>query len=232
MDLETRLLEQLQHIVASHPPVAMASSFGAEDMVLMDLIGRHRLAIGIFTLDTGRLPAQTYDLIAQASVHYRLRVQVFCPDAAQVEDYVRINGINAFYDSVAQRRACCAVRKVAPLARALQGKGAWITGLRRDQAPSRAAAALQEVDAVHGIPKFNPLVDWTQDDVWAYLRSHAVPYNALHDQGYPSIGCAPCTRAVAAGEDARAGRWWWEAAAGKECGLHPAGLGRATQEAI
>ncbi len=219
-------LALLQETVAQHPAVAFASSFGAEDMVVMDLISRNRLPIEIFTLDTGRLPEQTYALIARACEHYRTRVRVMFPDSQSVEDWVRVNGINAFYDSQAQRRGCCAVRKVAPLARALAGKGAWVTGLRREQAPTRSAVEAVEHDAVHGLPKINPLVDWTETQVRDYLRAHQVPYNALHDQGYPSIGCAPCTRAVAPGEDPRSGRWWWEAPSGKECGLHPAGLAK------
>ena len=133
---------------------------------------------------------------------------------------MRENGVNAFYRSVELRKACCAVRKTEPLARALAGKGAWITGLRRAQSVTRSDVAVEEFDAVHGLPKFNPLVDWSDDDVWAYIRAHGVPYNALHDRGYPSIGCAPCTRAVAPGEDIRAGRWWWEDPEHKECGLH------------
>jgi phosphoadenosine phosphosulfate reductase len=152
---------------------------------------------------------------------YRLRIAVLAPEAEAVEHYVRLNGINGFYASVAQRRDCCGVRKVAPLKRALAGAGAWVTGQRREQSPTRGAIAEAEWDAVHQIDKFNPLAAWTGDDVWAYVRARDVPVNALHAQGFPSIGCAPCTRAVLPGEDARAGRWWWEDVAHKECGLHP-----------
>jgi phosphoadenosine phosphosulfate reductase len=174
----------------------------------------------VFTLDTGRLPPETYELLHEIEQRYKTKVRVYCPDTAAVEKLVRINGINGFYDSLAQRKDCCGVRKVAPLGRALAGKRAWITGLRREQAESRHALSYEEVDARHGIPKFNPLLDWTTADVWAYLRQHGVPYNKLHDRGYPSIGCAPCTRAVAPGEDIRAGRWWWEREGSQECGLH------------
>lgn len=201
-------------------PAVFTSSFGAEDMVLFDLIGREFRAIGIATLDTGRLPEQTYQVWHQATERYQRKVDVYFPQAGAVEQYVRIHGINAFYDSVAQRKDCCAVRKVEPLQRALAGKRAWVTGLRRAQAVTRSDLPASEFDAAYQLQKFSPLADWTEDDVWAYIRAHDVPYNALHDQAYPSIGCAPCTRAIQPGEDVRAGRWWWEDAAGKECGLH------------
>ena len=192
----------LASIEKNHSPTALASSFGAEDMVVLDLIARDGLAIGIFTLDTGRLPRETHELMAKVRDRYGI-------------------GIDGFYDGVDQRVACCNVRKVEPLRRALAGKRGWITGLRREQAASRAAAGEVEHDAVNGKWKFSPLVEWTNDDVWRYLRDNRVPYNALHDRGYPSIGCEPCTRAVKPGEHPRAGRWWWEQdAAGKECGLH------------
>jgi len=212
---------QLLHTVArDHSPAVFACSFGAEDMVLVDLIARAALPIGVFTLDTGRLPGETYDLIDRVHTHYGLTIDVRYPDAQALEAYVARNGINAFYRSVALREQCCTVRKTEPLARALEGKGAWITGLRRSQGTTRSGIAVREMNAPHGLPKFNPLADWSEDDVWSYIHAHAVPYNALHDRGYPSIGCAPCTRAVQPGEDARAGRWWWEAPDHKECGLH------------
>jgi phosphoadenosine phosphosulfate reductase len=203
-----------------YPSIAFASSLGAEDMVLLDLISSHAPGIEVFTLDTGRLHAETYALLQAIEERYRTRVRVFFPQAAAVEHYVRINGINGFYHSVAQRKDCCHARKVEPLSRALKGKQAWITGLRREQAESRSALAFEEFDARHGIPKFSPLLEWTQDEVWSYLRSNQVPYNALHDRGFPSIGCAPCTRAVGPDEDLRAGRWWWEQGGAQECGLH------------
>ena len=203
-----------------HPPAAIAASFGAEDMVLIDMVARMRLPVSVFTLDTGRLPADTYDLIDKARERYGLTIDVYCPDATATEAYAREHGVNAFYRAVALRERCCAIRKTEPLRRALAGKGAWITGLRREQAVTRRAIAAEEFDVAHGLQTFNPLADWSLEDVWSYVHRHDVPYNRLHDRGYPSIGCAPCTRAVAPGEDIRAGRWWWEAPAGKECGLH------------
>ncbi|KAA3654062.1 MAG: phosphoadenylyl-sulfate reductase [Proteobacteria bacterium] len=200
--------------------LTFANSFGAEDMVLTDLILRHKLPIEIFSLDTGRLPAETYALMGEVESHYDTKLKVFFPDTAAVEAYVRGEGINAFYQSMDLRKRCCQIRKVEPLQRALAGKKAWITGLRAAQAATRTSLPTREFDAGNGLEKLNPLVAWSEADVWAYIRLHAVPYNALHDQFYPSIGCAPCTRAVAIGEDVRAGRWWWEDPTAKECGLH------------
>ena len=213
-------LALLKQISATHAPAVLASSFGAEDMVLTDLIARHALPIRIFTLDTGRLPEETYALIDRTRERYAIAIDIYTPDARALQGFVRENGVNAFYRGVELRKACCAVRKTEPLARALVAKGAWITGLRRSQSVTRTAVAIEEFDTAHGLPKFNPLVDWSDDDVWTYVRTRGVPYNALHDRGYPSIGCAPCTRAVAPGEDIRAGRWWWENPEHKECGLH------------
>ncbi|THF59333.1 phosphoadenylyl-sulfate reductase [Pseudothauera rhizosphaerae] len=200
--------------------LTFANSFGAEDMVLTDLILANRLAVEIFSLDTGRLPAETYALMGEVEQRYGTKLKVYFPDAAAVEGYVRTHGINAFYDSVELRKGCCGVRKMAPLARALAGKKAWITGLRAAQSVTRAGVAVREFDAGNKLEKLNPLADWSEAEVWAYIRLHDLPYNALHDQFYPSIGCAPCTRAIAVGEDIRAGRWWWEDPASKECGLH------------
>jgi phosphoadenosine phosphosulfate reductase len=200
--------------------LTFANSFGAEDMVLTDLILANALPIEIFSLDTGRLPPETYTLIGEVEQRYATRLKIFFPETAAVERYVRRHGINAFYDSIELRKACCHMRKVEPLRRALAGKKAWITGLRAAQSVTRSGLPLREFDAGHGIEKLNPLSDWSEAEVWAYIRLHDVPYNALHDRFYPSIGCAPCTRAVAVGEDVRAGRWWWEDPASKECGLH------------
>ena len=211
----------LHRIAEEHRPAALASSFGAEDMVLVDLIARDRLDIGIFTLDTGRLPEETQALIDRVRDRYKIDVVVHFPEASAVESLVARHGVNGFRRSADVRRACCAVRKVEPLARALAGKRAWLTGLRREQSADRADVVPEATDDVHGLAKFAPLAWWTHDDVWRYLRQNDVPYNALHDHGYPSIGCAPCTRAVAPGEDPRSGRWWWEQAEHKECGLHP-----------
>jgi phosphoadenosine phosphosulfate reductase len=210
----------LQQVAARHAPAALASSFGAEDMVLTDLIARHALPIAILTLDTGRLPGESYALIDRVREHYRLPIEVHCPDARSLQDYARAYGINAFYRSVELRQRCCTIRKSEPLSRALVGRGAWITGQRRAQSITRSALAIEEFDADHGLPKFNPLAEWSDDEVWSYLREHAVPTNALHARGYPSIGCAPCTRAIEPGEDLRAGRWWWEHPEHRECGLH------------
>lgn len=205
-------------------PAVFVSSFGAEDMVLFDIVARDFRGIEIATLDTGRLPSETCDLIHQASLAYRCKVRVYSPQHDAVEKYVRLNGINGFYDSTAQRQECCEVRKLEPLKRALAGKHSWITGLRREQSITRADVAELAFDATQGLYKLSPLADWSAQEVWDYIRARNVPHNALHARGYPSIGCAPCTRPVAQGEHARAGRWWWEAAAAKECGLHPQGV--------
>ncbi len=206
-----------------HPRIGFASSFGAEDVVVIDMLVRRQPSARVFTLDTGRLPEETYRLIDAVRERYGLAVEVYAPRADAVEALVREHGVNLFYRSVELRKRCCGVRKVEPLTRALAGLTAWITGLRREQAVTRTAVRKVEVDADHGgIVKVNPLADWTWEQVWDYIRTHGLPYNALHDQGYPSIGCAPCTRAVAPGEDLRAGRWWWERPDTKECGLHPA----------
>lgn len=200
--------------------IAFANSFGAEDMVLTDIIQRNQLGIEIFSLDTGRLPIETYDLMAKTEQTYSTKLKVYFPQATAVETYVSTNGINAFYESIDLRKACCFMRKVEPLQRALQGKKAWITGMRAEQSATRTNLPTREFDAGNQLEKLNPLTDWTEQEVWAYIRLHEVPYNKLHDQFYPSIGCAPCTRAIAMGEDIRAGRWWWEDPNSKECGLH------------
>jgi phosphoadenosine phosphosulfate reductase len=213
------LLERIQD---EFSPATLASSLGAEDMVLTDLIAKHAPGISIFSLDTGRLNPETYDLLAKVQETYgqKVEINVYYPQASAIQQYVKTNGINAFYHSIELRKVCCSIRKVEPLRRALAGKAAWITGMRRQQAVTRANMSVQEHDADHGLEKFNPLADWTEKEVWEYIRSNAIPYNALHDKHYPSIGCAPCTRSIAVGEDVRAGRWWWEDEAGKECGLH------------
>jgi phosphoadenosine phosphosulfate reductase len=224
MSLDERV-ERARRLLAAieknHSPTALASSFGAEDMVVLDLIARDGLAIDIFTLDTGRLPKQTHNLIAEVRHRYGLDIEIFTPWPGSVDSYVEQYGIDGFYDGVDARKACCAVRKVEPLRRALAGRRGWITGLRREQSDSRAEIAETVQDPATGKWKFSPLADWSDEDVWTYLRSNRVPYNALHDRGYPSIGCDPCTRAVKPGEHPRAGRWWWEnEGARKECGLH------------
>lgn len=213
-------LELLHAIVEEHGTVTFANSFGAEDMVLTDLILSEHLPIEIFSLDTGRLPAETYTLIGEVEHRYGAKLVIYFPQADAVEAYVHTHGINAFYDSVELRRACCQVRKVDPLRRALAGKRAWITGMRAAQSATRTDLPVRQFDEANGLEKYCPLADWSEANVWAYIRIHDVPYNALHDQFYPSIGCAPCTRAITVGEDVRAGRWWWENADSKECGLH------------
>jgi phosphoadenosine phosphosulfate reductase len=210
----------LSDIAAQFSPATLASSLSAEDMVLTDAIARAGLPIEVFVLDTGRLHADTLDLMATVGTHYDIPVQVYAPDAHAVSQYVSRHGRDAFYGDLELRQRCCEIRKVQPLRRALAGKRAWITGQRREHSPFRGAIALREYDAVHGLEKFNPLAEWSEVQVWDYIRSHGVPYNRLYDQGYRSIGCAPCTRPVLPHEDVRAGRWWWESADKKECGLH------------
>lgn len=212
----------LEKVAAEYAPAAFASSLAAEDMVLTDLILRGKLQdkISIFTLETGRLHLETLSMLDRIRDAYGYEVTPYRPDPAEVEQYVGTHGLNAFYDSVDLRKECCRIRKIEPLKRALAGNASWITGQRRAQSVTRAALDVQEDDTTHNMVKFNPLADWSEEDVWQYIRDHQVPYNALHDQGYPSIGCAPCTRAIEPGEDVRAGRWWWENPDSKECGLH------------
>ena len=204
------------------PRVGLACSFQAEESVLIDLMHRVRGAdFRLFTLDTGRLNQETYDCMDAMRERYGVQIEVFFPEATGVEKMVRENGLNLFYNSVELRKLCCGIRKVEPLNRALKNLDAWMTGLRREQAVTRVDVRKVELDKDHGdIVKVNPLVDWSYDDVWEYIRKNNLPYNRLHKQGYPSIGCAPCTRAVKPGEDLRAGRWWWENPNTKECGLH------------
>ena len=213
-------MSRLKEIAGEFRNVAFASSLGAEDMVVADAIFTAGLPIAIFTLDTGRLPSETLDLLERMRSRYARAVEVVRPDADAVARYASTHGANAIYESVELRKSCCHIRKVQPLARALAGRDAWVTGLRRAQSVTRTDLPLREFDATHGLAKFNPLADWSEEEVWAYVRDRAVPYNALHDRGYPSIGCDPCTRAIRPGEDIRAGRWWWESKDNKECGIH------------
>lgn len=210
----------LRRVANEFAPAVMASSLAAEDMVLTDMILTSKLPIGIFTLETGRLHAETLAVIDKIKQRYGYDVALYKPETQPIELYVKQNGLNAFYDSVDMRKECCRIRKVEPLNRALAGNNAWVTGQRRAQSTTRATLDVQEDDPAHGMTKFNPLADWSEEDVWHYIRSNDVPYNALHDKGYPSIGCEPCTRAIQPGEDVRAGRWWWENPESKECGLH------------
>lgn len=222
-DIDTLIADTratLARIAAEFSPAVFASSLAAEDMVLTDMILKAGLPIGIFSLETGRLHPETLEVLDKVKATYGAEIALYKPQPEAVDAYVAANGLNAFYDSVEMRRECCRIRKVEPLGRALAGNKAWVTGQRRAQSSTRAELHVQEDDAAHAMVKFNPLADWSEYDVWHYIRSNDVPYNALHDQGFPSIGCAPCTRAVQPGEDVRAGRWWWENPDSKECGLH------------
>lgn len=202
------------------PELVLASSFAAEDVVLIDLAAEVGRPIRVVTLDTGRLHQETYDVMDAVREKYGLAIDVFSPRADDVQRMVTVKGLNLFYRSIEERKECCGVRKVEPLRRALAGATAWMTGLRREQSMTRSELRSLEWDAGNRLPKVNPLRDWTWDDVWRHIRAHNVPYNALHDRGFTSIGCAPCTRAIGAGDDLRAGRWWWEHPDTKECGLH------------
>jgi phosphoadenosine phosphosulfate reductase len=213
-------LALLRRAAAEHPGrIVQATSLGAEDMVITDLIARHGVGIAIGTLQTGMLHAETTALIPRIESRYALAVEVYEPVNESVVHFVGRHGERAMYDSIELRKGCCAMRKLEPLARMLEGRSAWVTGMRREQSANRGAVEFAELDD-KGRAKFNPLADWSWADVWHYIASNDVPYNPLHDQFYPSIGCAPCTRAIAVGEDFRAGRWWWEAEGAKECGLH------------
>jgi phosphoadenosine phosphosulfate reductase len=227
VDESIKLLKQAQDQFA--PDLVFACSFGAEDVVLIDLISKHTPSIQIITLDTGRLPQATYDVMDTCRAKYGIKIQVYFPDASEVEQMVAECGLNLFYHSVENRKRCCEIRKIHPLRRALKGKKAWVTGVRRQQADSRQDMAAVEDDDFFGLKKFNPLIEWTEDEIWTYIREFDVPYNALHDQHYPSIGCLPCTRSVTVGEDPRSGRWWWEHESGvAECGLHASPIKRKT----
>ena len=209
-------------INAYAPKIALESSFGAEDVILIDMMVKiNKEKAKIFTLDTGRLNQETYDVMDAIRKKYDIQIEVYFPEQRETEEMVKIKGMNLMYESVENRKLCCEIRKVHPLNRALSKLDGWITGLRREQAITRANIYKLEIDSSHGnIAKINPLADWTNEMIWDYIHKNNVPYNKLHDSGYPSIGCEPCTRAVHRGEDPRAGRWWWEDATQKECGLH------------
>ncbi len=228
---ERNALSRLVEAIRDHAPATFSCSFGIEDMVVLDLIARHELPAEIFTLDTGRLHEETHALIATACVRYGVEIRVLYPQAEALEQLVQRDGPNGFYASLQARKACCSVRKVEPLGRALAGKRLWITGLRREQAVTRGDLPVIAEDVVYRLHKLNPLADWSEAQVLDYVRAHDVPVNALHARGYPSIGCAPCTRAITDGEDARAGRWWWETPEQKECGLHAGPDGRLVRAA-
>ncbi len=204
-----------------HPKVAKASSFGAEDSVIIDMMVKLNPESRFFTLDTGRLNQETYDIMDKLEKKFNIHFEVMFPDANEVEEMVREKGINLFYDSAENRKLCCGIRKVHPIKKILSTLDGWITGIRREQTSTRENASFIEIDSKYNnILKINPLLDWTWDQVWNYIKENDVPYNKLLDKGYPSIGCEPCTRAIKSGEDLRAGRWWWESQEQKECGLH------------
>jgi phosphoadenosine phosphosulfate reductase len=212
---------RIQEVVETHHPAAFSTSLSAEDMVLLDLIKRTDSPVTVFTLDTGRLPRQTYDLLDAVQKRYDGGVRVFTPCHTELEQLVSEQGVNAFYRSVESRKACCDVRKVRPLRRALDGNKLWLTGLRWAQsAATRSQLDWLTWDDSYQLYKFNPMLDWTTDEVFGYVKEFSILNNALYEEGYTSIGCDPCTRAIKEGEDERAGRWWWESPDSKECGLH------------
>ncbi len=200
--------------------IAFASSMGAEDQVLTEMIASIDKQTRILTLDTGRMFPETYEAIERTNARFKINIEVLFPERHQVEEMVKEKGINLFYESIENRKQCCHIRKMEPLKRALQGLDVWISGLRRSQSITREKLEFLEWDENNGMIKLNPLIDWNEEQVWAYIEAKNIPYNKLHDQGFPSIGCQPCTRAIESGEDVRAGRWWWENPEHKECGLH------------
>lgn len=200
--------------------IGFATSFGFEDQVITQKLFSLKKKIKIFTLDTGRLFPETYELIDKIISRYKLNIDIYFPNSSEVETMVNSKGINLFYESIENRKLCCGVRKIEPLKRALSNLDIWISGLRREQSPTRSDMKLVEWDANNGLIKINPLIEWTEKECWDYVKEHNIPYNTLHDKGFLSIGCQPCTRAIEEGEDVRAGRWWWEDPDSKECGLH------------
>ncbi len=200
--------------------IVFASSLGAEDQVITEMIAGIDKRVKIFTLDTGRLFPETYETLERTTNRYGMPIEVFFPDARHIEGMVRSRGINLFYETIENRKLCCHIRKIEPLNRAFTGMEAWICGLRSEQSVTRQDMKMVEWDEQHNLIKINPLIDWTEKQVWDYIKEKNIPYNKLHDQGFPSIGCQPCTKAVQSGEDVRSGRWWWESPQNKECGLH------------
>jgi len=200
--------------------ITFATSLGAEDQAITYMISKIDKSANIITLDTGRVFPETYDLLHRTVNRYGINIKSYYPDTTQVEEMVNTKGINLFYESIENRKLCCHVRKIVPLRRALKGMDAWITGLRREQSVTRTDLKIVEWDAANGLIKINPLLEWSEEQVWEFIKNNNIPYNKLHDQGFPSIGCQPCTRAIEKGEDLRAGRWWWEMPDSKECGLH------------
>ncbi|MDB6089871.1 MAG: Phosphoadenosine phosphosulfate reductase [Gammaproteobacteria bacterium] len=213
--------ERLAAAVSDYGRVVYSNSLGAEAMVLTDIIWSNAPEIDIFSIDTGRLPEETYELLEKLQRRYKRNLRVVYPDAEALEGLVAAQGVNGFYHSLEARQACCRIRKVEPFKRAIEGYGAWVTGVRHEQSATRALAEPVEWDAENGLYKISPILDWTEEQIWQYIRARKLPYNSLHDRQYPSIGCSPCTRAIQPGESRRAGRWWWEQPESRECGLHP-----------
>src|SRR5215469_4803291 len=211
--------ELLGSALARYGRLVYSNSLGAEAMVLTDIVWSHLPQIEVFTIDTGRLHEETYELLERLQHRYQRRIRVVCPDAVALERLIARQGVNGFYGSLEARLECCRVRKVEPFRRAIAGFPAWITGVRREQSAGRAHGQVLEWDAEHGLYKLSPLLDWSEEQVWQYIRLHRLPYNSLHDRDFSSIGCSPCTRAIQPGESRRAGRWWWERPESRECGL-------------
>lgn len=210
----------LRNVTEKYEKISLSSSLGAEDMVLLHVIAKNNFPIDVFTLDTGRLHEETYKLMDEIQEKYDRPLTVYFPESQAIETLVKEQGINAFYRSIDARKSCCRIRKIEPLKRALQGQDVWVSGLRRDQSVTRLLVEEFSWEASFSLYKLNPLLDWSSKEVFSFINENDVPYNALHDRGFPSIGCSPCTRAITVGEDERAGRWWWEHADTKECGLH------------
>jgi phosphoadenosine phosphosulfate reductase len=223
LELEDRTAQVRAQLAAAaqYGRLVYSNSLGAEAMVLTDIIASDFPQIDMFSIDTGRLHEETYTVLEKLQHRYGNRIRVVAPEAAALERLVGSQGVNGFYGSVEARMACCRVRKVEPFRRAVAGYGAWITGVRREQSAGRAGGAAQQWDPEYGLYKVSPLLEWSEAEVWQYIRARALPYNILHDRQYPSIGCSPCTRAIQPGESRRAGRWWWEQTESRECGLHP-----------
>ena len=221
-ELENKTPQEVLTYCVNHfgQSIALSSSLGLEDQVLTDMLVKINPKTSIFTLDTGRLFPETYDLIDRTCSKYKISIKIYFPNKEDVEQMVNQKGINLFYHSVENRKECCRIRKIVPLKRAFNGLDAWICGLRREQSVTRTNMEMVECDSDNGLVKVNPLINWSERDVWEYINQHSVPVTPLHKQGFPSIGCQPCTRAIEPGEDIRAGRWWWENPDTKECGLH------------
>jgi phosphoadenosine phosphosulfate reductase len=220
--LYEKLVNRLKQITEKYQDVRFATSLAAEDMVITDVIAKENIQIQLFTLNTGRLHQSTLDMHQLVQQHYKIQIHSIEPQPEKVDQYLRDFGLNGFYDSEESKKKCCDIRKVQPLQKALQDADAWLTGQRREQAVTRTQLEFEEQDQVRGITKFNPIFDFSEEEMWGYLLRRQVPIHPLHDQGYPSIGCEPCTRAIKQGEDIRAGRWWWLQQGSKECGLHVA----------